>query len=147
MGKLTLNEVEQHLVLRSLIFQRDDLQGQLDEINALISKARGEESYDKKPGTAVKRTRTPSDNQISERMLTVLNETAEYLTTRQVFEQIQKRHEEVRQLDKGAERKYVANLSARLTKSFSDGIIDKIKHEGKDALYGIKKGQLRVAQL
>lgn len=148
MSKLNFNEVEQHLMLKSLQFQRDELQKQLDGINALISKCKGEDTSDPKVIGVLKRTRSStSDNQISERMVSILGRSNQHLTSRQILEEIKKIHPDVKELDKTEERKYMANLSARLTKGVTDGEIDRIKHEGKDAIYGIKKGQPKVAQL
>lgn len=149
MGKLNFNEVEQHLMLKSLIYQRDELQKQLLDINSLIAKCKGENIDDNKVVglPTPQRQRLSADNQLMDKMFSVLNTIPEYLTSRQILEQIKKEHEDVRNLDKTSERKYMAILSARLTKAYSDGIIDKIKNEGKDAIYGIKKGQLSVAHV
>ena len=132
-------------MLKSLLFQRQDLQKQLDDINALIVKCKGGiPNHDNVVGMP-KRTRSTSDNQIGERMMEILSASDMYLTSRQILEAIKNRYEDVRGLDKVSERKYMANLSARLTKGFSDGDIDKNKIEGKDATYGIKKEQFLAA--
>ena len=73
MGKLNFNDVEQHILLKSLLFQKTDLQRQLDEVEGLIKKCKGDIPPDANVIYITRRPRGTSDNQLNDKMFEVLN--------------------------------------------------------------------------
>jgi len=147
MAQYDITDHEKNIVYRSLIFQRQDLKRQLDDLDAVINKYRGENQTSTTPAiTSLTKVRAAQgDGDIQGKVIEALTNADTFLTSRQILNSIKERYIEVKEMDSAADRKYMANVSAILTTKIKQGIVDRVKDDGKDAVYFIKNGQQSVA--
>lgn len=128
--------------MKSLMFQRQDLKKQIDELDALINQLKSEltvgNPIDNQQKTRVRNRSIDGGDQFTERLTEVLSNTSDALTSRQIVNEIKNRYLEIKNLDKAGDRKYMANISATITNKLKDGSIIRYKEEGKDAVYKLK---------
>ena len=148
MATFNITEQEKQIVYKSLLFQRQELKRQLEDIDSLINKYKNESSVHGVTQTpiitSIRKQREPSEDSVSDKVLEVLNESETPLTSRGILNAIKKKYIEVNELSKDEDRKYMARVSATLSNRIKSNMIDKIKDDGKDPVYFIKKGQQLV---
>jgi hypothetical protein len=137
------SENQKQIMMKSLMFQRQDLKKQIDELDALISQIRSELTVGNPIDIQLRtRSRNRTDegrDQFNERVIEVLSNSFDALTSRQIVNQIKEKYIEIKNLDKVGDRKYMANISATITNKLKDGSIIRLKEEGKDATYKLKE--------
>ncbi len=142
MTTFNITEQEKKIVYESLLFQRKELKSKLDAIDSLINKYRDEKPQNVISIAPEKRSyENSTDDNISERVFEVLAESDTFLTSRNIVDAIKAKYIEVKELNKEEDRKYIGKVSATLSNRIKTGKIEKIKEDGKDPVYFIKKGQ------